>query len=66
MKRQIMLNNQPVNYTLRQSGRARRMRLAVYGNGSVVVTMPVGWQEGAAERFVREKTTWILGKVGCF
>lgn len=66
MTKQITLDDRMIRYTLRRSRRARRMRLVVYGDGSVVVTMPPGWQESAAERFVREKTKWIVAKVNYF
>lgn len=66
MKKEIVLHDQKVIYTLRKSTRARRMRLAVYCDGSVVVTTPYNFQETIAERFIREKTEWLLSKLVFF
>lgn len=66
MKKQIDLQNNKVIYTLRKSQRARRMRLAVYCDGAVVVTTPFDLQETMAERFIREKSQWLLSKIAFF
>jgi predicted metal-dependent hydrolase len=66
MKKQIDLQNKKVIYTLRKSRRARRMRLAVYCDGAVVVTTPFDLQETVAERFIREKSRWLLSKIAFF
>src|SRR3990167_10375511 len=66
MKKQITLQNKKVAYTLRKSKRARRMRLAVYCDGSVVVTTPHDLRETVAERFIREKTKWLFSKLAFF
>ena len=63
MNKEIILHKQKVAYTLRKSTRAQRMRLAVYPDGSVIVTMPLGLQETVVERFIREKTEWLLSKL---
>ncbi len=66
MKKQIILQNKKVVYTLRKSKRARRMRIAVYCNGSIVVTMPHNLQETIVEKFIREKAQWLLSKISYF
>ena len=66
MKKDIKLGNKQVTYTLRKSGRARRMRLAVYCDGSIVVTTPFDLKENVAERFMREKTDWLFAKIAFF
>ncbi|MGC9602925.1 MAG: SprT family zinc-dependent metalloprotease [Minisyncoccia bacterium] len=66
MEKQITLQNKKVTYTLRKSTRARRMRLAVYCDGSVVVTTPHDLQETTAEKFIKEKTTWLFSKLAFF
>ncbi|RJQ33054.1 M48 family peptidase [Candidatus Parcubacteria bacterium] len=66
MQKQITLQNKTVAYTLRKSRRAKRMRLAVYCNGAVVITTPYGLQETIAERFIREKTDWLFSKIAFF
>ncbi len=66
MQKQITLQNKTVAYTLRKSRRAKRMRLAVYCNGAVVVTTPYGLQETISEKFIREKTDWLFSKIAFF
>lgn len=66
MKKQITLQNKNVAYTLRKSKRARRMRLAVYCDGSVVVTTPHDLREMVVEHFIREKTEWLFSKLEFF
>lgn len=66
MKKHIALQNKQVTYTLRKSKRARRMRLAVYCDGSIVVTTPYDLKESVAERFIKEKTDWLFSKIAFF
>ena len=39
------------------------MRLAVYCDGSVVVTSPFGIQQSLIEKFISDKKQWILSKI---
>lgn len=57
---------QKIKYQLKKSARARRMRLAVFCDGSVVVTTPPRFSESLVEKWIREKTDWILGKIAHF
>ena len=66
MQREIILQNKTVSYTLRKSRRARRVRLAVYHDGSVVLTTPIGFQENIAEKFIYQKASWLLSKLYFF
>jgi predicted metal-dependent hydrolase len=66
MKKRITLQDKKVTYTLRKSKRARRMRLAVYCDGTVVVTTPQDLQETIVDRFIREKTEWLFSKLAFF
>ncbi|MEK7613670.1 MAG: SprT family zinc-dependent metalloprotease [Patescibacteria group bacterium] len=66
MRKQITLANRKVDYTLRKSKRARRMRLAVYCDGTIVVTTPFDLQESTAERFIKEKSQWLFSKIAFF
>jgi predicted metal-dependent hydrolase len=54
------------SYTLRKSGRAKRMRLAVHCDGSVVVTAPQDAAMGVVERFIADKKRWIQNKLEFF
>lgn len=42
------------------------MKLAVYRDGSVVVTTPLGAYERLAERFVHEKSAWLFSRINFF
>lgn len=42
------------------------MRLAVYYDGSVVVTLPQNAPANIIDRFLKEKTDWVLGKIAFF
>ena len=66
MKKEITLKDRRVTYTLRKSKRAYRMRLAVYCNGSVVVTAPHNLRKGMIERFIKEKAEWLCSKINYF
>ncbi|MFA6391861.1 MAG: SprT family zinc-dependent metalloprotease [Patescibacteria group bacterium] len=66
MKKQISINNQLLTYTVRKSLRARRMRLAVHSDGTVVVTMPFRFTARLADKFVHEKHDWIVQKIEYF
>jgi predicted metal-dependent hydrolase len=66
MNKKITLQKKQVAYTLKKSSRARRMRVAVYCGGSVVVTAPKNLSENIVEKFIREKAKWILNKIEYF
>lgn len=55
-----------ISYTLKKSKRAKRMRLSVHHDGSVIVTIPFGFRETMVEKFVREKSQWLLAKIAFF
>lgn len=46
-------------YVIRESSRARTMRVSVYPDGRVVVTKPVRLSTKVVERFVRDRKGWI-------
>lgn len=66
MKKEIEIHKQKVKYTLKRSFRARRMRLAVYYNGSLVVTTPQNINQGIIEQFIIRKSQWIINKLEFF
>lgn len=66
MKKHIAIENKQITYTLRKSARARRMRIAVYCDGSVVVTTPFDLRDTVVERFLREKAHWLFAKMSFF
>jgi len=66
MKKEITFKDSKITYTLKRSKKARRMRLVVYCDGSVVVTMPHRFKETAAEQFIQEKARWLFSKITLF
>jgi predicted metal-dependent hydrolase len=63
MKRTIALEGQRLPYTFRRSKRARRVRLSVRGDGSIVLTAPAALPEQFARRFLIEKKNWLFEKI---
>ncbi len=55
--------DETLKYTLRKSKRAKRVRLAVYCDGSVVVTSPFWVRRSGIDKFVSEKRQWVMDKV---
>jgi len=52
-------------YKLKRSKRAKRMRLAVYRDCTVVVTSPFGIEQSIIEKFISDKKQWVSDKI-CF
>jgi predicted metal-dependent hydrolase len=64
--KKIVINNQEIAYKLKKSRKARRARLAVYRDISIVLTIPYNASEGFAEKILREKADWLLSKIKYF
>jgi hypothetical protein len=66
MQKKITVGEETIPYTLRKSARARRMRLAVYRDGSVVLTTPVRAAEHSGEGFIFRHARWLISKLAFF
>jgi predicted metal-dependent hydrolase len=53
-------------YKIRKSNRAKRMRISVYCNGNVVVTVPENFDNNLMSKFILQKKDWIIEKVQHF
>ena len=53
-------------YKHKRSKRAKRLRVAVFCDGGVVVTSPFGIHESVIDKFISDKKKWILDKVNFF
>ncbi len=62
LKKYIELSGQQVEYTLKISARARRIRFTIYGGGELIITVPRNFRDLELEKFMREKANWILEK----
>jgi predicted metal-dependent hydrolase len=66
MKRQIQIDKDKIEYTLKKSGRTRRLKLAVYCDGDFVVTAPRSLDENVIEEFIISKARWIIERIRRF
>lgn len=66
MNKKIKLNNKEINYKLKKSKRAKRLRITVNCDASVTVTLPSAASEIFAENFLKEKFDWVFKKVEYF
>lgn len=66
MDKNIQLQERNIHYKLKVSKRARRMRLAVYCDGSFTVTTPRYVDLGIIERFIIQKSQWVLDRINYF
>lgn len=48
------------------SARAKRLRLAIYCDGAFVVTAPKGFGEGMIEKYIIQKSQWVMEKLEYF
>jgi len=63
LKKQITLQNEKVEYSLRQSARARCLRITIYPGGELAATLPQNFSLEQLENFLRQKSDWILRKM---
>lgn len=63
MNEELVLFNKTVSYSIRLSKRAQRMRVAVYADGDIVVTSPVGVSSEKLKQFIETKKHWISNKL---
>jgi len=66
MNKTIILKNKKVDYKIRKSKRAKRLRLTVYCDGSLVITKPKGLDFDIIEKFIIKKSNWVLSKLEYF
>lgn len=55
-----------IKYTLKISKKARRLRLAIYCDGAVVLTAPHSANQNFINQFVNKNKNWILKKLEGF
>jgi hypothetical protein len=66
MRKKISLNNQEIEYEVKNSRRARRLRVAIHCDATMVVTVPRGFTIGDLDKFLQQKADWILSKIAYF
>lgn len=65
-KRIIDINSQKVDYLLKRSKRPRSIRLAIYKDGSFIVTAPYFVDVNKIELCVIKKIDWVIKKINYF
>jgi predicted metal-dependent hydrolase len=60
MKKRIQIGNREVEYDLKVNARARSIRLAVHPEKGLQVTLPKRVSKVMAEKFIVQKSEWIL------
>lgn len=63
MNKNIKIGDQNISYQLKTSHRAKNMRLCIYADGSFVVTKPRRISNRFIEKFILEKSAWILDRI---
>jgi hypothetical protein len=63
MQNGLLLSGHEITYTLKQSPRARRLRLSVRRGGYLVATAPTYLSIKAVEEFISKKSTWVLRSI---
>lgn len=63
MNKEILINGQKIVFTLKKSQKAKRLRITIYPDATMSVSLPLRMNELAAEKFIREKSRWIVKKL---
>jgi hypothetical protein len=66
MKKEILAHNKKIEYTLKRSKRAKRLRIAVYCDAHVVVTAPRKVNDIIIQKFIVSKAEWLFQKIDFF
>ncbi|MBI5152745.1 M48 family metallopeptidase [Candidatus Peregrinibacteria bacterium] len=66
MNKEITLYDRKISYSIRKSTRAKRLRIAVYCNCDVVVTLPHHKTVSDVEVYLKQKSKWISEKLDYF
>lgn len=61
-----MSTQKNIQFLIKKSDRAKRLRLAVYADAQIVVTVPKGVSKMLVEKFIAQKSEWIEEKVAYF
>jgi len=62
----IKVKDKEINYSLKRSRKARKMRLTIYCDGTLTATIPQRFSSAVLEQFIIEKSPWIFKKIDYF
>lgn len=63
MEKRIKIGDKQIKYITKISKRAKRIRLTVCRRNGLAAIRPYGLSEKIVERFIREKSKWVLSKL---
>jgi predicted metal-dependent hydrolase len=63
MQREIELEKENISYEIRESSRARCLRITIHPGGELSATLPRGMRIEKLENFIHQKADWILRKI---
>lgn len=62
-KESLLVLDKTIEYTIKESKLAQRMRVAVYADGDVVATKPIKTSPDILRKFIESKKHWIVKKL---
>lgn len=62
-KESLLVLDRTIEYSIKESKLAQRMRVAVYADGDVVATKPVKTSPDILRKFIESKKLWIVKKL---
>ncbi len=63
MRKEIEIDNEKLSYRLRESARARCLRVTIHPSGDLSATLPRGMRIEKLENFMKQKADWILRRI---
>lgn len=66
MEKEVLLSNRKIKYILKRSQRAKYQRLVISYDGKITLTVPWWSTVCSAEKFLSEKSPWIIKKLKHF
>ncbi len=64
--KESFLGKSKIEYSIKRNKKIRQMRIVVYCDGRVVVTVPYGVNSFVIQKFIDDKNEWILKKIDFF
>lgn len=62
----VQIYEKRIDFKIRKSKKAKRLRLTIYYDGSLVVTLPKRVSESTAKKYIVEKSKWVDEKIKFF
>lgn len=66
MQKKILIGDKNIEYNLRKTRRSKNMKITIRCDGNCIVSAPRWISNSSIERFVFEKSKWIIEKIEAF